>query len=266
MRVALKELKKSKKIYALLGLALILMIGGTLAYYSQELIVENRFKTAKYDTEIKEVFNPPDKWAPGVEVEKKVSVENLGTVDVVARASFEELWVRTEDILDVEGNLVEPNGKKGSVLPNQITGESGDVYDAAIKNSSKDYVVNYSPGMDLSSQHGKWIYYNGYYYYMGVISQGQTSPNLMESVTLNPIIDATITGTYSRIYLDDQGNKVTEAFNTYGKYGYDLAHYTLTINAQTVQASKSAVDNLWDKNPVTSYIAEKFTTIDENKA
>ena len=71
MRVALKELKKSKKIYTLLGLALILMIGGTLAYYSQELIVENRFKTAKYDTEIKEVFNPPDKWAPGVEVEKK---------------------------------------------------------------------------------------------------------------------------------------------------------------------------------------------------
>ena len=108
-------MKNKKSLSALISLAAIVLVVGTLAYFSRDLTVENRLKTAKYDTTIEEEFIPTDKWAPGVEINKKVTVKNTGNVDIVVRAKLTELWKRSE-------NLMDPND------PDKILSEEGEIH------------------------------------------------------------------------------------------------------------------------------------------
>ena len=108
-------MKNKKSLSALISLAAIVLVVGTLAYFSRDLTVENRLKTAKYDTTIEEEFIPTDKWAPGVEINKKVTVKNTGNVDIVVRAKLTELWKRSE-------NLMDPND------PDKILSEEGQIH------------------------------------------------------------------------------------------------------------------------------------------
>ena len=67
-------MKNKKSLSALISLAAIVLVVGTLAYFSRDLTVENRLKTAKYDTTIEEEFIQTDKRAPGVVLNKKDTV------------------------------------------------------------------------------------------------------------------------------------------------------------------------------------------------
>ena len=49
-----------------------------------------------------------------------------------------------------------------------------------------------------------------------------------------------------------------------GKYGYDDANYKLTVTANTIQATASAIKT-WGSNPVVDYIVANYATIAENK-
>ena len=57
---------KTHKSYWLAGLLALCVVGGVFAYWTQELLVHNEFKTARYDTKIEEEFVPPENWKPGV--------------------------------------------------------------------------------------------------------------------------------------------------------------------------------------------------------
>ena len=140
-------MKNKKSLSALISLAAIVLVVGTLAYFSRDLTVENRLKTAKYDTTIEEEFIPTDKWAPGVEINKKVTVKNTGNVDIVVRAKLTELWKRSE-------NLMDPNdpdkilSEEGEILPNSFVDENGISHDAAIKNFVQNMVYEYEDVKD----------------------------------------------------------------------------------------------------------------------
>lgn len=236
-------MKNKKSLGGILLLALSVGVVGSLAYFSQEITKTNEFNTAKYDTTIEEEFTPPDKWLPGVEVNKDVTVVNNGNVDVVVKAALTEVWSNSNGSL--ENTFVDENGTHRAAL-------------LALPN-----VVEYVEGMDLTSQAGKWVVYEDTYYYMGTIGEGESSALLLDSVTLNPLLDVTVSEVHQTVKLDENGKKVITTTEEKGKYGYDDANYKLTVSANTIQATASAIKT-WGDNPVVNYMVANFATIAEN--
>ncbi len=96
-------MKKNKKaVLGIAALAAVTVIGGSWAYWSQDLSAVNEFETGKFDTDITEEFTPPapGEWVPGVEVEKRVKITNSGDVKLAAIASIDQVWMRVEDVED----------------------------------------------------------------------------------------------------------------------------------------------------------------------
>ena len=138
---------------------------------------------------------------------------------------------------------------------------------------------------NLADYHNKWIHYGDYYYYLGVIGEDEASNGLLNSVKMNPLLDATVSGSHTVVEADEQGTTtVTKKYPNvaasatapsfffaitkkyqYGKYGYDSADYTLTVEARTVQASKAAIRDAFGDNVMAVYLADHFATIAEQQ-
>lgn len=122
-----KKMRKNKKAFmGLAALAAVAVIGGTWAYWNQDLSAVNEFETGKYDTDITETFTPPapGEWVPGVEVEKKVTVTNKGDVKLAALATVNQVWVRTENVIDTDDE------KEGEPIPPK----AGEYFDLMFQN------------------------------------------------------------------------------------------------------------------------------------
>lgn len=236
-------MKNKKSLGGILLLALTVGVVGSLAYFSQELTKTNEFKTAKYDTTIEEEFTPPTDWLPGVEVNKDVTVKNSGNVDVVVKATLTESWTRGDE-----------------TLSNTFTDENGLIQNAALL--ALPNVVKYTDDIELAAQAGKWVEYEGTYYYMGVIKSGNSSALLLDNVTLNPLLDVTDKSVTTVVTTDENGTKKEITTTEKGKYGYDDANYKLTVTANTIQATASAIKT-WGSNPVVDYIVANYATIAE---
>ena len=238
-----ENMKNKKSLGGIMLLVLTVGVVGSLAYFSQEITKTNEFKTAKYDTTIEEEFTPPDNWLPGVEVNKDVMVKNSGNVDVVVKATLTELWTRQKETL--ANTFVDDKGVNQRAVLLELPN-----------------VVEYTADMDLSQQAGKWVLYQDNYYYMGVIKEGKTSALLLDSVQLNPLLDVTTTKVHTVVTTDENGEKITTTTTENGKYGYDDANYKLTVAANTIQATASAIKT-WGSNPVIDYIVANYATIAE---
>ena len=83
-------------------------------------------RQGKYDTDITETFTPPapGEWVPGVEVEKKVTVTNKGDVKLAALATVNQVWVRTENVIDTDDE------KEGEPIPPK----AGEYFDLMFQN------------------------------------------------------------------------------------------------------------------------------------
>lgn len=258
-------MKHKKNYIALISLVAVGLVVGSIAYFSQDLSVENNLKTAAYNTQIEEEFIPNDEWLPGVETTKKVLVSNTGNVDVVVRVKMTDLWVRNADITNpVDGSIL---SEKGSILSNTFTNEEdGSIQDAAIKNFSTGMVFEYEDVKDnLANYTNKWIHYGDYYYYLGTIKGGEKSNPLLDSVTMNPLLDTVISGSHTVVeWNEEKGEVERTTIYKQGKYGYDSADYSLTIEATTVQATQSAINNIFGKDIMAKYLAENFATIKES--
>lgn len=253
-----RNYRRARQIVSLGALAVVLIIGGTLAYFNQDLSASNVFLTGKYDTDLHEEFKPPGDWQPGVEIPKKVDIKNKGNVDVVAAARITESCVRKEDVFittyeTVDGQKVERQeqiASKGDTLPLQFEASDGTLQDFALKNFGSD-VVLYEESKSPDEYMGKWVYTydkaaKAYYFlYMGLIEGGRTSPGLLESVTMNPNAQATVTHTklISDYDKENKKDRYTFSYDT-NSFGYDSAEYRLNITAKTVQATKDAVDEV----------------------
>ena len=256
-----RDYHNAKLIVSLAAMAAIVIVGGSFAYFSQELSASNIFLTGKYDTDISEEFIPPADWQPGVEIPKEVRIKNNGNVDVVAVAKLTESCIRREDVFITgyttkDGKMVEEQiriGEKGEVLPLRVETGDGMIQEVALKSfGSEQTAVLFDP-MEVNpsaTYQGKWIYlYNvkeqAYYFlYMGIIEGKNQTPPLLESVTLNPTLQAIAKNTRLVADTDESGNNRYTFSYDKNAYGYDSVNYRLNVKAKTVQATKTAIESI----------------------
>lgn len=277
---------RKKHIAALAGMAAVFAVGGSLAYFNQNLEAVNVLKTGKFDTTIVEKFNPKDgeDWKPGETIEKQYSVTNTGEVDSLVRVKFEETWTREGE----ETPFVEIDT---SELPEKLGTDSArnkfesiyqkDSQDGEADETVDDSVVEKKLHIDDVND---WAYNpaDGYYYYKKTLTPNANTTNLLDSVTLSEDVDmgksilvqkySTVagdnlteadwtefpkdadTGTYISVSelaerLKEEGKTLyhmrTDIVSDENATGYADAGYSLTITAQSVQATEEAVESVF---------------------
>ena len=262
---------KKKHIAALAGIAAVFAVGGSLAYFNQDLEAVNVLKSGDFDTEIVEEFRPEDgkDWKPGTTVNKDFAVKNSGDVPMVVRVSFQETWEKddgayvTIDTTEKEEGHGEADNKFESVWQEEPTDGLTDKDDSVVEKT-----------LNLGKE---WVYSDGYYYYTKTLPAGATTEYLLDDVTLSKDADLgkiTVVKKYSTnpdktvpeedwipFPADEAGNPISESelsrqLKEDGKTlyhmrsdivtdenfrGYSDAAYNMTIKAHTVQATEDAV-------------------------
>ena len=246
-------MRKNKKIAGVAGLAAIMVIGGTFAYFNQTMTVTNPFDTGKYDTNVTEDFKPEDgdNWEPGAEVNKDVTVKNTGDYDVLVRVKLTEKWVN--------------KATKATVAEN-TTGLDGNVFQA---NAADGLTTGDKSVVEKTLDKNNWVYNekDGYWYYKTNLAAGTDTGKFLDAVKLLENTDMgkyTVTNYYTKAETkpvesaigDDPatqwvaytGNVPNDAKHSMAVTkqdpnapGYGNADYTLTITAQTVQATDAAM-------------------------
>ena len=266
---------KKKHIAALAGIAAVFAVGGSLAYFNQDLEAVNVLKSGDFDTEIVEEFRPEDgkDWKPGTTVNKDFAVKNSGDVPMVVRVSFQETWEKddgayvTIDTTEKEEGHGEADNKFESVWQEEPTDGLTDKDDSVVEKT-----------LNLGKE---WVYSDGYYYYTKTLPAGATTEYLLDDVTLSKDADLgkiTVVKKYSTnpdktvpeedwipFPADEAGNPISESelsrqLKEDGKTlyhmrsdivtdenfrGYSDAAYNLTIKAHTVQATEDAVKDVF---------------------
>ena len=288
-----------KRMAGLAALAAVATIGGTWAYWSQDLTAVNEFETGRYDSDIIEEFTPPapGEWVPGVEVEKKVVVSNSGNVKLAVAAQIDQVWIRTEDVKDMEGNVTGPEA--GGYFDLMFEDEEGNVQYASIINFGEDVVAlasrtsdfamdaakdlkieNVVNGLSEEEALDKWVLvdalnddtnagrgYSGLkFIYNGIIGEGEATPELLTGATLNEKINTTVTSKTTTVSYDEEtgGKKTTTVTETNAKYGYDSARYTMTIHAATAQATKAAIESVLEGKGYSKVLATEFLQVHQD--
>lgn len=141
--------KRFTKIYIyLFVIGIIMVLGGSLAYFYQDIVVPNRFTTMTYNVVLEEEFN--NDW--GV---KKVYIKNLEETNapVVLRVNYNEIWSK-----EIDGRI--------RTISNTLNGEN-----VVTKNFTDTFLNDFILDAD------------GWYYYKKVLMPN-SSIQLLESVTL----------------------------------------------------------------------------------
>ena len=254
-------MRKNKKVAGIAGLAAVMMIGGTLAYFNQTMTVENPFDTGKYDSVLTESFKPEDgkNWEPGAEVNKDIEVTNTGNYDVLVRVRFDEKWVKKGTNETVKENTGMDDTTSQADASDGLVAADGSV---VVKKLNKD----------------NWVYNKNdeYWYYKTNLAAGKGTGTFLDAVQLlenadmgNYIVKNYYTTAAEKPEADAIGEDPATQWVAYtGKVpsdavhnmvvtkqdtahpGYGNADYTLTITAQTVQATEAAVKDAFGKTEV----------------
>ena len=224
-------MKNKKPIIALGALAVLGLIGGTIAYFTSEATFDNVFTTAVYKTKSTEVFNAPDNWLPGDTVTKTVTTTNEGTIPVAVRVSTSEKWT-----LD-DANHTE------ITMPHTFDMGTTETTDD-VRYTDRDLVtLNYN-----ASKGTKWLESSDtsdkhLYYYKKLAAGASTETSFLDSVTLNANVATDTQCTTNGVVGE---GTVTKTCTT-GIKGLGKATYTLTVTVETVQADQYA--NAWTTAP-----------------
>jgi len=191
-----KRKNNRKKTLIVSGIALLTILGGTLAYFTTSNTMINAFQSAKYQAKIVENFESPDNWSPGTTTDKTIKVTNNGSINMAVRASYTEKWINA----------------------------NGDELPLKDGNNNVAAIINFNSGWTKDN--------DGYYYYgsktnLTKLTPGAESTSFISGVTFNENIVASLRKTTSA-----DGQTVT--FESTGE-GYDNAKYTLTITIDTIQ-------------------------------
>ena len=192
----MKKNKQKKRLLLLLGIAVLTVLGSTIAYFTTSTDIANYFKIALYQNEIVEKFVSPDNWTPGTTTDKTITVKNIGGVNMAIRVSYTEKWTSANGS---ELNLTDENGNVASI-------------------------INFNEGWTKDS--------DGYYYYGSKENMNKVKPNeittsFISGVTFNQNIKSSLKETKS-----DDGQTIT--YTSTGD-GYDNATYSLIIKIDTIQ-------------------------------
>ena len=110
--------KNSKTIIILLIIAIVGVVGLTLAYFSNSSSVTNIFSTNEYGSTVTEEFVSPTNWTPGTVTDKTLVVTNSGSVNEAVRVSYEEKWTSfNAKEAGQEGDLgLNQNGNEAAII------------------------------------------------------------------------------------------------------------------------------------------------------
>lgn len=231
---------KKKAALGLAGLAAVAAIGGTWAYWNQNLSVDNEFKAGNFDSDIVEEFKPETDWLPGETVEKVVSVKNSGNVDMAVMAKITQKWDGENLTLQaVDGTEYAAEVQWGE---NVAAFAAPGVADVAAPMGIEKTVDSFADAADtwvladIKEQEDGSM--DLYFIYSGIVEEAGETPALLTSVTMNPLIQSGVT---SKVYYPD--GKFEAEINYLDSY--EGAQYTMTINAKTVQATFDAVKDVF---------------------
>lgn len=254
-------MKANKKVIGAAGLAAILVVGGSFAYFNQTMTVNNPFDTGKYDTNVTEDFNPTDgkNWEPGATVNKDVEVTNTGKYDVLVRVKFDEKWVNKTDSSITKANTGMDLTTSQADAADGLTAADGSVVKKTLANSDK------------------WVYNtaDGYWYYKANLRANESTGKFLDAVTLLEDADMgkyITTNCYTEAETAPEKTEIGESeadaatkwvvytgnvpatakhnmvitSQDSTKPGYGNADYTLTVTTQTIQATKAAVESAFN--------------------
>lgn len=263
-------MKRKTKAWLAAGLSLLTVLGCTWAYYTNEAHMNNQLQTKTYGSTITEEFTPRDDWQPGQKVDKIFAVKNTGEYPLVVRVKMEETWARNDEAFKT---IDSTTNKSYITTVNQENPTDGKV------NNDKTVVSK-----ELDSTDWTFNPADGYWYYNTQLTAGNETQALLRAITLDKDADMgkyTVTSYYHEGTAaptfepgetgDDKtatggwksfdgavpapGNSNNKIFTrTISKLdptamGYASADYTLTITAETCQATLAAVQEEWKTAP-----------------
>ncbi len=131
------------------SLAALMVVGGTLAWFTSEAEVTNTFKAGTVEIEVLEKGETEGitNWNPGDTTDYDVSVKSLGSKQTYVRVKLEPVWYNGDEEAEVNENNVE-----------LIFGE------------------------DLNEN---WVLDDGWYYYKKILEQNQETSLLLDAVKLD---------------------------------------------------------------------------------
>lgn len=250
------EKKRSKKLLVAIGLVIVIAVGGVFAYFNQTMTVENPFDTGKYDSVLTEDFSPSDgqNWQPGVEVNKDIQVTNTGNYDILVRVGFDEKWVNKDTRTLVKENKGMDAATWQESATDGLTANDRSVVEKILNDEN-------------------WVYNaaDGYWYYKANLTAGAATGTFLDAVRLLEDADMghyTVNNYYTSAEAKpDRATIGTDPAVAWVAYegavpdgakhtmsvtgqdpaapGYGNANYTLTITAQTVQATEAAMTDVF---------------------
>lgn len=187
---------KLNKKAGLVGVTAVALVGGTWAYYTGSLSLENPLDTGHYDNVLVEDYTPPTEVVkPGAEITKEVGVKNTGDYPVMVRIKMDESWDRGEN-----DNIIKLSSKDNEFLSIEYDKDTGAYLATQAKHDDApegtnpdtdgitdgDYTV-VAKTLNLK----RWVYNekDGYWYFNGVLGKGENSGNLMEKINIATNID-----------------------------------------------------------------------------
>ena len=192
---------KKKRIIVIAALAaLVALVGGTVAYYSDSKQFGNLFKLAADNIEYVETFESPNNWKSCDETPKTLVITNKSATPVAARFKMTEYW---------------------KAAGSTSTGQTSDL--SLTYRNQNVAIINFQNEND-------WELVNGWYVYKHTLNENESTSSLLKSVTFNCSVNFAGDATYSA-----DGKSGTTNITD-----YQNAKYHLDITAQTVPADQKA--------------------------
>lgn len=216
----------------------------TYAWFESSDNRKNSFEGTKLVAEIDEIFTPNKEWQPGSTTTKEVRIKNVGPATAFVRVSLYEFLASFQiDVTDQTGNgnlktvatAIQPSldeantdtweiaaknhGTYTSIGENYVT-DSALISDPLNKTGMYEYNssereksalkyldLNFSKTFEatIPNETGKkWVYENGYFYYLSPLKSGELSEPLLDSVTLSDTLSNQYKGALYKlkVYMD----------------------------------------------------------------
>ena len=276
----------NKKLTAIGGLAALAVVGGTWAFFTQDTTIHNKLTTdGMYGLNTTEKFNPGSEWAPGTEVEKKITVKNTGTGAVLVRVKMDENWAYKAAPEQLFGEWASGQNEFTDIqLEEPADGNPANDPSSVVHKNLDEANIQ----LDAVAKQDKWyLAEDGYWYFCDKLEGGEATVNLLNSIKLDEKTDmGLIANKYYYIAVEKGADEPDFNADTWNEMkatteeeaqkelaeiaegqtdedfymtletktdenakGYSDAGYTLHITTEAVQATPDAVEAEWTTAP-----------------
>lgn len=194
----MKDKLANKRVRAFLaGIIALAIFVGTWAYYTSTTTINNDLKTKGYGNRTVEEFTPDEDWQPGETVTKTAAVTNTGDYALVVRVKFDETWSRNGSAFQSVAyneaiDTVQYQASPQTWRANQANGAAGET--DGLTNGDETVVYK----LLNSTEWTKGI--DGYFYYNKPLEAGNTTENLLNTITLADNTDIGVYTTTNNYY------------------------------------------------------------------